>query len=100
MSKQELEVAETILDQLKQSKVNGFPFFAYTGIKKFVLLEDGLLLRLPKNPKHYEKVEIFYDYGQDLYDVSFYKLSVPIESVKGVFFDQLAHLIVEKMGVL
>lgn len=97
---QVFEVAETILEQLKQSKVNGFPFFAYTGINDFVMLEDELMLKARKNAKGYESVSVVYDYGQDLYNIVFRKCSVPLKTIEGVFFDQMAEIIARELGIL
>ena len=45
---------QTALDTLVASKVNGFPFFAYTGIKDFVLFGETDLIfnKIPKNPNN------------------------------------------------
>jgi hypothetical protein len=108
MKKNDFEIQETILETLKVSKVNGFPFFAYTGIKDFVFMgnrenAEVMLKNIPRNPHKISAVNIAYDFGADLYNVSFYRkkngIIYPVESLKGIYFDQLSELIVRKMGV-
>lgn len=93
------EVAEIILEQLQESRVNGFPFFAYMGIKKYVLMENELLLRMPADSK-FNKVEVVYDVGQDLYNIIFFIQSVLVKRVDGVTFDVMAEIIAREAGVL
>ena len=93
---------QTALDTLSASKVNGFPFFAYTGINDFVLFGETDLLfnNIPKNPNDIERVVVAYDIGQDLYNVNLFKMNNPLpERLEGIFFDELANVIVDGMGV-
>lgn len=99
------EIPETILEQLKQSRVNGFPFFAYTGIKGFVLMgNDSLMLKnIPRNPNKITNVTVAYDAGQDLYNVYLFQknqATIPHKQYDGIFCDQLAEIIARDMGVL
>ena len=106
--KQEFEVQEIILDQLKQSKIHGFPFFAYTGIKSFVMAGDNndgnpqLKLDCPKNPNQITHLWITYIRGLDVYAVSFHRdnnnFDTPAQHGE-VYCDQLAEIITEQMGV-
>ncbi len=92
----------TIIDQLNASRVNGFPFFAYTGLKKFVLIGNDTVQfnKVPRNPKDIEKIVIKYDQGQDLYNIILFKRNDPTPiNFDGIFFDQLADVIVDGMGV-
>lgn len=106
MSQQEttFEIQETILEQLKASRVNGFPFFAYTGIKRFVMAgETELKLDMPKNPKGLSHVWIKYNFGTDAYDLSFCKngFNFPtVANAQEVYCDMLAEVIAREMGVL
>lgn len=102
MSKtQNTTIQETMLEQLNYSKVNGFPFFAYTGIKRFAMLgEDCLILHLPRNPKRLTNVNIIYDYGWDVYKVQTFKNGVMVDKLDEVYFDELAQKIAGFMGVL
>ena len=100
------ETIKTIYDQLAVSKVNGFPFFNYTGIKKMVYDNEQntlIFIEIPKNPNHISMIKIKYDYGYDLYNLEFYhikkRLTTLKESINGIYNDQLADLIVDKMGV-
>lgn len=95
------EIQETILAQLKASKVNGFPFFAYTGIKNFVMMgETELKLIVPKNPAGLKSVLVVYDYGSDTYRViPQLDANFPVKTITDVYCDVLAECIVQEMGV-
>lgn len=97
------EIQETILEQLKQSKVNGFPFFAYTGINDYVMGGDTeLKLDFPKNPNKLTHVWINYNYGTDAYDLTFCRNNINLDIAAKhteIYFDQLAEVIVFEMGV-
>lgn len=99
------EIPETILEQLKQSKVNGFPFFKYTGINDYVMLgnESVRFNDIPKNPKKISNVQVSYDYGSDTYNVYFETGKFPknkrIKGYSDVYVDQLSDLISSEMGV-
>jgi len=103
MSKQKIQdttIQETILDQLMQTKVHGFPFFAYTGIKDYVMAsDDTLILHLPENPKGLDNINVVYDFGMDVYKLYAFKGGVPLESKMEVYFDELGELITKYMGV-
>jgi hypothetical protein len=94
-------VQDTILEQLQAGRVNGFPFFAYTGIKNFVAFgEKELKLSCPRNPGHVKYIIIAL-LPSDTYRISFYKKGdfVPFATVDDVYFDHLVEIIVKKMGV-
>lgn len=98
------EIPTIILDQLKSSKINGFPFFAYTGIKDFVMEgEDTLsLTKIPKNPKNVTRVSVVYDYGTDTYNVYIMENNagmIGTEPKTDIYVDQLADTIAQGMGV-
>ena len=99
------EIPETILDQLMQSKIHRFPFFAYTGIKGFVMMgNEALKLKdIPRNPNKITGIDIYYDAGHDAYNVYFEKGVFPknyrFKGYSEVYFDQLAECITKEMGV-
>jgi len=94
------EVPEIILEQLQASRVNGFPFFAYTGIKKYILYgNEELILHLPTNPSKYTSLSVVYDRGQDLYDIIFKQSGLPIKKIQGIYCDQMAEIIIREMGI-
>ena len=99
--KQNMQVAETIMSQLKQSKVNGFPFFNYSGAKDFVGAENFLQFSIP-NKKRVAKIRIVLD-AQDLYNLEFYKKKgfemIKSKSVDGIFADQMVDIIVKELGI-
>jgi len=105
MEKNPHEIPEIILDQLIQSKVNGFPFFAYTGIKQYNLEgEDTLYLKnVPSNPNHITSIQVVYDFGMDVYKLYTFQKNqrdVPFTKYAEVYFDELAQKIAKDMGVL
>jgi len=100
---QNIQVANEILSQLKQSKVNGFPFLMYSGAKDFVAGENALLFKIP-NKKLISAVKIVLDVGMDEYNLEFYKkkgfeMNVAKE-IKGIYFDQLAEIIARELNIL
>jgi hypothetical protein len=100
------QIPQTALNQLLASKVNGFPFFKFTGIKGFLLEgNDTLTLKdIPRNPNRIKRVKVVFDQGQDLYNLVFFKeknnISFVSKRENGVFFDQMAEIIAREMGVL
>jgi hypothetical protein len=99
------EIPETILEQLKHSRVNGFPFFNYTGINDYVMLgnEAVMLKNIPRNPNKISGVQVSYDHGSDTYNVYFETGKFPrnkrTKGYSDVYVDQLADLISSEMGV-
>ena len=96
---EEQEIPEEILRQLEVSKINGFPFFSYTGIKEYLMYgnEELWLKKIPKNPKGIEVVKVIYDLT-DTYKVIF-QGKTKRYGFSDVYVDQLADLIVREMGV-
>ncbi len=99
---QSQEIPKEILSQLKQSRVNGFPFFAYTGIKEFVLLgEDTLYLKkVPGNPGHITGIQIKYIY--DTYHISLFQkhqATIPHKEFDDIYADQMVDLIISEMKI-
>jgi hypothetical protein len=105
---------EAILKELRISKVNGFPFVAYTGIKDFVFMGGGknlngevlhdyelLLQKIPKNPNNVQKIQIVYEYGLDTYKILVTKKGdlLPSKTIQDVYVGTLAQIIVNEMGV-
>jgi len=102
--KEDHEIPQIILDQLKNSKVHGFPFFAYTGIKGFTMVgnESLMLVKIPRNPKSVTNITISYDETQDLYNLYLFRKhqsTIPQAEYQGLFFDQLVEIITKSMGV-
>lgn len=93
------EVAKEIFSQLQASKVNGFPFFAYSGIKASIFSTTKLHLKAPRNPKRIKNILINYQYGSDTYTVIFNGSNKHEDIFDDVYADGLADLIVREMGV-
>ena len=92
-------VAKEIFRQLQASKVNGFPFFAYTGIKSIEKTQNGLTLHFPKNPSKFCRVDITLN-DMDTYDLKFINPKKSAYEVDDLYWDQLAQVIAMNMGVL
>jgi len=96
------KVSEEIFSQLQASKVNGFPFFAYTGIKASIFSAESLYLKLPKNPSPFKSILVVYEYDSDTYKVQFYTHDEVLKEKDihtDIYADGLAELIVREMGV-
>lgn len=95
-------LAKEIFNQLKVSRVNGFPFFAYSGITPSLFSAEALYLKLPKNHGAFKSILISLDRATDTYNVNFYTHD---ESLKeqdrhtDIYVDQLVDLIVREMGI-
>ena len=98
------EIQSKILEQLTASKVRGFAFFAYTGIKKFVVVgEDEIRFECPKNPGKIKVLAVKYIGGSDMYTVLSLKNKNGIAHVsktqEDVYCDGLAEIMVSEMKV-
>jgi len=94
--------AHETFSQLRASKVNGFPFFAYTGIKASLFSEESLYLKLPKSPSPFKSILVVYEVAYDTYKVQFYTDDDPLKEKdihRDVYADQLVDLIVREMGI-
>jgi len=94
------QIAKTILDQL-----GGQRFIVMTGAKKFIAIESGLQFKLPSRltQRSIDTVRITLT-PMDEYNIEFGRVrkldySV-IESVDGVYCDQLQEIFTEKTGLL
>lgn len=89
-----MTASDIIIDQLKSSSVNGFPFFNYTGNKISSQTDNSLSLKAGSNPKGVSSITIVYDVGQDLYDIV-----IDGDKTEGMFASDMVDFIVDKMGV-
>jgi len=62
----DLTIAKTILSQL-----GGNRFIAMTGAKNFVGSEKGLFFKIGRNSTRINLIKIEYNYGKDLYEMTF-----------------------------
>ena len=95
-------VAKEIFKQLSASKVNGFPFFAYSGIKPSLFSETALYLKLPKNPSKFKSILVTLNVARDTYDVNFYTHEDPLKADDrhtDIYSEALVDLIVREMGI-
>jgi len=95
------QIPQGMLDELFQSKVRGFPFFSYTGIRDYLLMgNDSLMLKpIPPNPNQISAIQINYDKGADGFHIVFYKGNDRVETTETLYVGDLADTIVQKMGV-
>ena len=95
--------SKNTLTTLNQSKINGFPFFAYAGKPKNIFSDDkgGIILAgMKRNPNQIGKVHIKYDEGRDTYSVDFTtNRGKEKGSLDDIYFDQLSDIIIDKMGI-
>ena len=102
--KSEQQIPKDMLNELYQSKVRGFPFFKYTGIKEYVMLgNDTLALtKIPSNPNRVTSIQIIYNKIEDGFNIS-YQVGKNRRNTKRVdcvfFVGDLADIIVKIMGV-
>ena len=85
---------EIIIYQLNSSSVNGFPFFAYTGIKVKNQSENSVSLKAPGNSGNVSDITILYDYGADLYNIT-----IDGNTTKGMYAGDMVNLIIDTMGI-
>ena len=98
------EVAQTILSQL-----GGNRFVMMTGANKLTVRENGLSFKIGRNATQTNHVTISYDYAQDLYNMTFEKVSLSkktwevsrkvIATHEGVYCDQLTSLFTKETGL-
>ena len=100
-SKDPHQIPQGMLDELYQSKIRGFPFFAYTGIREFVMMgNDSLMLKdIPPNPNKISAIQINYDKGADGFTIDYYVGNSRVANPEILYVGDLADAIVQKMGV-
>ena len=91
--------ADILLGQLRASRVHGFPFFAYTGIRPAVKSDNMLTMKVPSNPKKISVVAVKYDKGTDTYMVFFYRQTFVVHETSDVYVGELAETIAKGVGV-
>ena len=99
MSNVELEIAQTIKDQL-----GGRIFSVMTGAKNFVALNGGgLSFKVGRNCKGVNRVSVLYDTASDLYGVEFGRLRGSqykvLTKIDGVYCDQLQSVFTTHTGL-
>jgi len=62
------------------------------GFKSPIAIENGLRFKV-QGFKFSGIVEVIYNEGQDLFDIFFIKRNKVVESINGVYFDQLVEVI-------
>ena len=83
-----MEMAKYIMSILKTQLMVVWSW----GFHKPVALENGLQFRV-QGFKFRGVVEVVYNEGRDLFDVSFIKANKVVKSIDGVFFDMLVDVI-------
>lgn len=83
-----MEMAKYIMQILKTQLMVVWSW----GFNKPVALENGLRFNV-QGFKFRGVVEVVYNEGQDLFDVSFIKANKVVKSIDGVFFDMLVNVI-------
>ncbi len=100
-SKDPHQIPQDMLDELYQSKVRGFPFFVYTGIREFVMMgNDSLLLKeIPPNPNKISAIQINYNKGADGFTIDYFVGNSRVANPQILYVGDLAPAIVDKMGI-
>ena len=100
-SKDPHQIPQGMLDELYQSKIRGFPFFAYTGIREFVMMgNDSLMLKqIPPNPTGITAIQIIYNKGADGFTMVYFVGNNRVANPEILFVGDLANAIVQKMGI-
>lgn len=83
-----MEMAKYIMQILKTQLMVVWSW----GFHKPMALENGLRFKV-QGFKFRGVVEVVYNEGQDLFDVSFVKANKVVKSIDGVFFDMLVDVI-------
>lgn len=97
------QIVQTIAEQLKASKVHGFPFFLYTGIKVVGRSgENTLVLQCPRNPRRIKFIWIKLNV-MDTYDLELWipKRNGDVEKIQinDIYADMMSEIIVREMGI-
>jgi len=100
-SKDPHQIPQGMLDELYQSKVRGFPFFTYTGIREFLMYgNDSLMLKqIPPNPNKISAIQINYNKGADGFTIDYFVGNRRVANPQILYVGDLADAIVEKMGI-
>lgn len=83
-----MEMAKYIIGILKTQLMMVWSW----GYHKPMAVENGLRFKV-QGFKFHGVVEVVYNEGQDLFDVSFIKANKVVKSIDGVFFDMLVDVI-------
>ena len=99
MSAETQSYSMEILSQLKLSKVNGFPFFPYTGLRIWKQTDTEIQLIALKNPGKVHIVSVQYEKGTDTYTISFLGKNNVTKTHSDIYVDGMVELIISTMGV-
>lgn len=82
------------------SKLNGFPFFAYSGIKPLSRMDNGIVLQCPRNPAMVKYIEFTLN-GKDLYDLKFYNSKGDLKATENdLYAEMVANIIGKTLGIM
>ncbi len=94
-------IQSEMLAQLNASRLNGFPFFAYSGIKPISKMDKGLVLQCPRNPAMVKFIEFTLDEGRDTYNLKFYDNKGNIKtSESDIYADMVAGIIGNTLNIM
>ena len=99
MSTEAPRYSDVIIDQLTASKVNGFPFWAYTGLKLLRQTDRKIQLIAKRNPGRVHIVSIQYHYDSDTYILIFARKNGVATTHIDVYADVMVNMIIDAMGV-
>tara|TARA_R110000751_G_C13453315_1_gene444435 strand:+ start:67 stop:357 length:291 start_codon:yes stop_codon:yes gene_type:complete len=93
------EIEQTILDQLNQTRVNGFPLLSYIGTKTAQFGENSCIISVGNNPKGITAVKVEYMEAHDEYRIIFFKSISVTNTLEFIQWDNF-DCIAREMGVL
>ena len=95
----ETTVEQTILDQLNQTRVNGFPLMKYIGAKSCIFGAGWVSFKVAKNPEGITEVGVHYLVMHDSYKIYYFKGDSIANSQRDLYFDDFDS-IARELGVL
>ena len=93
------EIEQTILNQLNQTRVNGFPLMKYIGAKSLIFGSGWVKFKVPENPAGITEVGVSYLVMHDSYKIHYFKGETIVNTQREVYFDAFDS-IARELGVL
>ena len=92
-------VEQTILNQLNQTRVNGFPLLSYIGTKSAQFGKNTCIISVGDNPKGITAVKVEYMEAYDEYRIIFFRSISVANTLEFIQWSDLG-LIARELGVL
>lgn len=92
-------VEQTILNQLNQTRVNGFPLLSYIGTKSAQFGKNTCIISVGDNPKGITAVKVEYMEAYDEYRIIFFRSISVANTLEFIQWSDFG-LIARELGVL